>query len=68
MAKILKRVILDSKASQLLEEAILIGISLCVAAAIFAMASKVTGQLGTSLGEIWEGITKILSDYFGWLG
>ncbi|MFQ6085510.1 MAG: hypothetical protein ACE5OY_04500 [Candidatus Bathyarchaeia archaeon] len=67
MIKLLARFRRDLTASQLLEEALLIGISLCIAAGIFALASKMTGQLGTSLGEVWRSITKVFSDYFGWL-
>lgn len=66
MKRPLKRLIHGSSASQLLEEALLIGISLCIAAAIFTMVSKVTGQLGTSLGQIWENIARIFSDYLAW--
>ncbi|HID90807.1 TPA: hypothetical protein EYP44_02475 [Candidatus Bathyarchaeota archaeon] len=67
MRGVLKRMARSLSASQLLEEALLIGISLCIAATIFALISKVSGQLGSSIGQVWDNIVRMLNDYFSWL-
>ncbi|RLG69336.1 hypothetical protein DRN93_00415 [archaeon] len=55
------------KASQLLEEGLLIMLALVMIALVFGVANSIVGGITDVFSQVWSSITDLGSELFGWL-
>lgn len=66
-SKVIKRFISSTSASQLVEEALLLGVSFLLLVIVLGVVQNVTSTLSSFLNQAWKEIEEAANGLFGWV-
>jgi len=63
----MKRIRNSRKASQLIEEGLLVVLALVMLGAVFTVARNIILNVNSFFGNVWSGLGDLVKSLFGWL-